>query len=67
MICLAYKSTFAMSSTLADNNRRTKMLRSELAGINDPFGLLAEVIADNERLRQIINTHDCHKGKPHID
>lgn len=26
-----------MSSTLADKNRRTKMLRSELAGINDPF------------------------------
>ena len=52
-----------MSCTLADKNRRKKML-SKLAGINDPFELLAEVIADNERLRQIINTHDCHKGKP---
>ena len=56
-----------MSCTLADKNRRKKMLRSQLAGINDPFELLAEVIADNERLRQIINTHDCHKGKPRID
>jgi len=64
MLCLAHKSTYAMSCTLADNNRRTKMLRSELAGINDPFELLAEALADNERLRQIINTHDCHKGKP---
>jgi len=53
-----------MSSTLADKNRRTKMLRNELAGINDPFELLAEALADNERLRHIINTHDCHKGKP---
>ena len=53
-----------MSCTLADKNRRIKLLRTELAGINDPFELLAEVIADNERLRQIINTHDCHKGKP---
>ena len=35
-----------------------------LAGINDPYELLAEVIADNERLRQFINNHDCHKGKP---
>ena len=64
MLCLAHKVYFAMSCTLADKNRRTKMLRSQLAGINDPFELLAEVIADNERLRQIINTHDCHKGKP---
>ena len=55
-----------MSCTLADKNRRTKMLRNELAGINDPFELLAEALADNERLRQIINTHDCHKGKPSI-
>jgi len=54
----------AMSCTLADNNRRKKLLRSQLAGINDPFELLAEVIADNERLRHIINNHDCHKGKP---
>ena len=53
-----------MSCTLADNNRRKKLLRSQLAGINDPFELLAEVIADNERLRHIINNHDCHKGKP---
>ena len=53
-----------MSCTLADKNRRKKMLRTELACINDPFELLAEVIADNERLRQIINTHDCHKCKP---
>ena len=53
-----------MSGTLADKNRRKKMLRTELAGIHDPYELLAEVIADNERLRQIINTHDCHKGKP---
>ena len=67
MLLLAHKSTNAMSSTLANKNRRIKMLRTELAGINDPFGLLAEVIADNERLRQIINTHDCHKGKPRID
>ena len=67
MLLLAHKSTNAMSSTLANKNRRIKMLRAELAGINDPFGLLAEVIADNERLRQIINTHDCHKGKPRID
>jgi hypothetical protein len=64
MLSLAHKSTNAMSCTLADKNRRIKLLRTELAGINDPFELLAEVIADNERLRQIINTHDCHKGKP---
>ena len=65
-ICYGYhiSLTNAMSCTLADKNRRKKMLRSQLAGINDPFELLAEVIADNERLRQIINTHDCHKGKP---
>ncbi len=53
-----------MSSTLADKNRRTKMLRNELAGINDPFELLAEALVENERLRHIINTYDCHKGKP---
>ena len=53
-----------MSCTLAKRNRRIKLLRSQLAGINDPFELLAEALADNERLRQIINTHDCHKGKP---
>jgi len=53
-----------MSCTLAKHNRRIKMLRVELAGINDPYELLAEVIADNERLRQFINNHDCHKGKP---
>ena len=64
MLSLAHKSTNAMSCTLANKNRRIKLLRTELAGINDPFELLAEVIADNERLRQIINTHDCHKGKP---
>ena len=67
MLLLAHKSTNAMSRTLANKNRRIKMLRAELAGINDPFNLLAEVIADNERLRQIINSHDCHKGKPRID
>ena len=53
-----------MSCTLADKNRLKILLRSQLAGINDPFELLAEALADNERLRQIINTHDCHKGKP---
>ena len=61
---LAHKSTNAMSCTLADKNRRKKLLRSQLQGINDPFELLADALADNERLRQIINTHDCHKGKP---
>ena len=55
-----------MSCTLADKNRRKKMLRSQLAGINDPYELLAEVIADNERLRHIVNSCDCHKGKPLI-
>ena len=64
MLWLAHKSTNAMSCTLADKNRRKKLLRSQLQGINDPFDLLADVLADNERLRQIINTHDCHKGKP---
>ena len=64
MLCLAHKVYFAMSCTLADKNRRKKLLRSQLAGINDTFELLAEALADNERLRQIINTHDCHKGKP---
>ena len=53
-----------MSCTLAKRNRRIKMLRTELAGINDPYELLAEVIADNERLRQFINKHNCHMGKP---
>ena len=53
-----------MSCTLAKHNRRIKMLRTELAGINDPYELLAEVIADNERLRQFINNHDWHKGTP---
>ena len=67
MLLLAHKSSNALSRTLANKNRRIKMLRAELAGINDPFGLLAEVIADNERLRQIINSHHCHKGKPHIN
>ena len=64
MLSLEHKSTNAMSCTLAKHNRRKKMLRTELAGINAPYELLAEVIADNERLRQIINNHDCHKGKP---
>ena len=64
MLSLAHKSTNAMSCTLAKHNRRKKMLRTELAGINDPYELLAEVKVDNERLRQIINNHDCHKGKP---
>jgi hypothetical protein len=53
-----------MSCTLAKHNRRIKMLRTELAGINDPYELLAEVIADNERLRQYINNHNCQWGKP---
>ena len=66
MLCLAHKVYFAMSCTLADKNRRKKLLRSQLAGINDPFELLAEALADNERLRQIINNHNCHKGKPSI-
>ena len=64
MLSLAHKSTNAMSCTLAKYNRRIKMLRTELAGINDPYELLAEVIADNERLRHLINNHDCHEGKP---
>ena len=64
MLSLAHKSTNAMSCTLAKHNRRIKMLRTQLAGISDPYELLAEVIADNERLRQFINNHDCHKGKP---
>jgi len=64
MLCLAHIVYFAMSCTLADKNRRKKLLRSELAGINDPFELLAEALVENERLRQIINTHNCHKGKP---
>ena len=38
--------------------------KRDLNTINDPYELLAEVIADNERLRQFINNHDCHKGKP---
>ena len=64
MLCLAHKVYFAMSCTLADKNRQKKLIRDQLLGINDPFELLAEALADNERLRQIINTHDCHKGKP---
>ena len=64
MLSLAHKSTNAMSCTLAKHNRRIKTLRTELVGINDPYELLAEVIADNERLRQLINKYDCHKGKP---
>ena len=64
MLSLAHKSNNAMACTLAKHNRRIKTLRTELVGINDPYELLAEVIADNERLSQIINTHDCHKGKP---
>ena len=55
-----------MSCTLADKNRRKKLLRSQLQGINDPFDLLADVLADNERLRHIVNSCDCHKGKPLI-
>jgi len=53
-----------MSCTLSKRNRRIKMLRTELAGINDPYELLAEVIADNERLRHFINNHNCYMGKP---
>ena len=65
-ICYGYhiSLTNAMSCTLADKNRQKKLIRDQLIGINDPFELLAEALADNERLRQIINTHDCHKGKP---
>ena len=66
MLSLAHKSTNAMSCTLANKNRRKKLLRSQLQGINDPFDLLADVLVDNERLRHIVNSCDCHKGKPHI-
>ncbi len=65
MLCLAHKSTNVMSCTL-DKNRQKKLIRDQLQGINDPFELLAEALADNERLRQIINNHNCHKGKPSI-
>ena len=61
MLCLAHKSTNAMSCTL-DKNRQKKLIRNQLQGINDPFELLAEALADNQRLRQIINSHHCNKG-----
>jgi len=64
MLWLAHKSKFAMSRTLADKNRHIKLLKSQLQGINDPFDLLAEALADNERLRHIVNSCNCHKGKP---
>ena len=64
MLSLAHKSNDAMACTLAKHNRRIKTLRTELVGINDPYELLAEVIADNERLRHLIKNHDCHEGKP---
>ena len=61
MLCVAHKSTNAMSCTL-DKNRQKKLIRNQLQGINDPFELLAEALADNQRLRQIINSHHCNKG-----
>ena len=61
MLCLAHKSTNAMSCTL-DKNRQKKLIRNQLQGINDPFELLAEALADNHRLRQIINSQHCNKG-----
>jgi len=51
-----------MYNGLADKKKRIRQLREELLGVNDPFELLAEVIADNQRLRNIINNHDCKKG-----
>jgi len=62
MLCLAHKSTNAMSCTLADKNRQKKLIKNQLQGINDPFELLAEALADNQRLRQIINSLHCNKG-----
>tara|TARA_R100000805_G_scaffold907_1_gene1636 strand:+ start:409 stop:570 length:162 start_codon:yes stop_codon:yes gene_type:complete len=53
-----------MSYGLADRRKEVQLLRDQLLGVNDPFELLAEVIADNNRLRRIIDTCDCHKGKP---
>ena len=61
MLCLAHKSTNAMSCTL-DKNRQKKLIRNQLQGINDPFELLAEALADNQRLRQIIKSQHCNKG-----
>ena len=57
-----YISQQFMYNGLADKKMRIKQLREELLGVNDPFELLAEVIADNQRLRNIINNHDCKKG-----
>ena len=51
-----------MSYGLADRKKEVQLLRDQLLGVNDPFELLAEVIADNQRLRNIINNHDCKKG-----
>ena len=61
MLCLAHKSTNVMSCTL-DKNRQKKLIKNQLQGINDPFELLAEALADNQRLRQIINSQHCNKG-----
>ena len=61
MLCLAHKSTNVMSCTL-DKNRQKKLIRNQLQGISDPFELLAEALADNQRLRQIINSQHCNKG-----
>ena len=51
-----------MYNGLADKKMYIQQLRDELLGVNDPFELLAEVIADNQRLRNIISNHDCQKG-----
>tara|TARA_R100001510_G_C7467124_1_gene85045 strand:+ start:17 stop:178 length:162 start_codon:yes stop_codon:yes gene_type:complete len=53
-----------MYNGLADKKKEVQLLRDQLLGVNDPFELLAEVIADNNRLRRIIDTCDCNKGKP---
>ena len=57
-----YISQQFMYNGLADKKMRIKQLREELLGVNDPFELLAEVIADNQRLRSIIHNYDCKKG-----
>lgn len=51
-----------MYNGLADKKKYIQQLRDELLGVNDPFELLAEVIADNQRLRNIISNHHCQKG-----
>ena len=34
------------------------------ADLSKVLKVVNPALADNERLRQIINTHDCHEGKP---